>query len=83
VDLSMRFPSIDEFATGYFLTRKGMAWFRSHYLESPAQADDPELRFSTKTYRACHRLMSSPRVLTPCGMKGRPMRIGWRSVALR
>jgi len=48
VDLSMHFPSIDEFATGSFLTRKGMAWFRSHYLESPAQADDPELRFLDK-----------------------------------
>lgn len=48
VDLSMGFPSIAEFAAGYFLTRKGMEWFRSHYLDSPAQVSDPELCFLEK-----------------------------------
>ncbi|MDA1370173.1 MAG: alpha/beta hydrolase [Proteobacteria bacterium] len=45
VDLPMRFPSVDEFAEGYFLTRAGMKWFRSHYLETPEQAHEPELVF--------------------------------------
>jgi len=45
VDLPMRFPSVDEFASGYFLTKEGMKWFRSHYLEIPEQAYDPELLF--------------------------------------
>ena len=45
VDLAMRFPSVDEFAKGYFLTREGMKWFRSHYLETPEQAHEPELVF--------------------------------------
>lgn len=45
VDLPMSFPSVEEFAEGYFLTKKGMSWFRSHYLESPEQAYDPELLF--------------------------------------
>jgi acetyl esterase len=48
VDLSMSFPSIDEFATGYFLTKAGMNWFRSHYLESPEQAHDAELKYLAK-----------------------------------
>lgn len=45
VDLPMSFPSVEEFGEGYFLTKKGMAWFRSHYLESPDQAHDPDLLF--------------------------------------
>ncbi|MCG8414354.1 MAG: alpha/beta hydrolase [Pseudomonadales bacterium] len=45
VDPSMSFPSIDEFGKGYFLTKNGMNWFRSHYLESPEQAADPDLQF--------------------------------------
>lgn len=45
VDPEMSFPSIEEFAEGYFLTKKGMVWFRSHYLESPEQAQDPLLSF--------------------------------------
>jgi len=45
VDVSMSFPSVDEFAEGYFLTKKGMRWFRSHYLESPEQGLDMELAY--------------------------------------
>jgi acetyl esterase len=45
VDLPMSFPSVDEFADGLFLTRGGMRWFRSHYLETPEQANDPQLVF--------------------------------------
>ena len=45
VDPAMSFPSVDEFATGYFLTKNGMSWFRDHYLESPDQANDSELNF--------------------------------------
>ncbi len=45
VDPEMSFPSIEEFAEGYFLTKKGMTWFRGHYLESPEQAQDPMLCF--------------------------------------
>ncbi|MCY4358154.1 MAG: alpha/beta hydrolase [Gammaproteobacteria bacterium] len=45
VDPTMKFPSIQEFASGYLLTRPGMDWFRSHYLESPEQVKDPELQF--------------------------------------
>ena len=45
VDLPMNFPSVEEFASGYFLTKRGMSWFRSHYLETPEQAFDPELSF--------------------------------------
>ncbi len=45
VDLAMSFPSVNEFAHGYYLTRAGMRWFRSHYLESPSQAEDPQLNF--------------------------------------
>ncbi len=45
VDLPMSFHSVEEFAEGYFLTKKGMTWFRSHYLETPEQASDPVLLF--------------------------------------
>ena len=48
VDLTMGYPSIEEFAEGYFLTKKGMLWFRNHYLESPEQAGDSELAFLHK-----------------------------------
>jgi acetyl esterase len=48
VDLAMSFPSIDEFAEGYFLTKTGMQWFRDHYLETPEQALDEELKFLAK-----------------------------------
>lgn len=51
VDLPMSFPSVEEFAEGYFLTKKGMAWFRSHYLESPEQAYDPDLLFLKRDVR--------------------------------
>ena len=45
VDLGMNYPSVEEFATGYFLTRAGMKWFHSHSLEFPEQASDPEIAF--------------------------------------
>lgn len=45
VDLPMSFPSVNEFESGYFLTKAGMTWFRSHYLETPEQASDPDLLF--------------------------------------
>lgn len=45
VDLSMSFPSIEEFAEGYFLTKANMNWFRDHYLESSTQASDTSLTF--------------------------------------
>ena len=35
-DLSMSFPSIDENADGYFLTKEGMAFFVGHYLSGAA-----------------------------------------------
>lgn len=45
LDLTMSFPSIGEFAEGYFLTLKGMRWFRGHYLDSEDQAADPAFDF--------------------------------------
>lgn len=45
IDLPMSHASVDEFAHGYFLTRAGMNWFRSHYLETPEQADDEQLAY--------------------------------------
>jgi acetyl esterase len=40
-DYTMSTPSYDKFATGYgILTREAMAWFRQHYLRSPADAED-------------------------------------------
>ncbi len=45
IDLAMSFPTVQEFADGYFLTKAGMSWFRSHYLESPEQAHEPQLAY--------------------------------------
>ncbi|MFT4887336.1 MAG: acetyl esterase [Pseudohongiellaceae bacterium] len=45
IDLSMSFPSIDEFGDGYFLTKSNMSWFRGHYLENKGQANDSDLKF--------------------------------------
>ncbi|HAG72503.1 MAG TPA: hypothetical protein DCL66_09915, partial [Gammaproteobacteria bacterium] len=45
VDLAMTFPSIEEFADGYFLTKPNMNWFRHHYLDSEAQSNDASLNF--------------------------------------
>ena len=42
-DWTMSATSIDEFAEGYFLTKKGMQWFRGHYLESPERAYDHDV----------------------------------------
>lgn len=35
--------SYDEFAEGYFLTRRGMEWFSDLYARTPADLDDPQL----------------------------------------
>ncbi len=35
--------SLDEFATGYFLTKAGMVWFREQFLEDESQASNPLL----------------------------------------
>ena len=41
IDYQLGFPSIDEFAEGYFLTKADKLWFRSQFLESEARASDP------------------------------------------
>ena len=40
-DYTMSFPSIAEFSSGYFLTKAGMEWFRTHFLEDASRATDP------------------------------------------
>lgn len=40
-DYRMSFPSIDEFAEGYFLTKASKQWFRGHFLEDEERASDP------------------------------------------
>ena len=40
-DYTMSFPSIEEFSSGYFLTKAGMEWFRTHFLENAERASDP------------------------------------------
>jgi acetyl esterase len=45
VDLTMNFPSIEEFADGYFLTKSNMHWFRHHYLNGEVQSNDSSLNF--------------------------------------
>lgn len=40
-DLSVERDSYQEFAEGFFLTRKHMRWFKNHYLSDPAHALDP------------------------------------------
>lgn len=42
-DYSMRHPSIDEFAEGFFLSKAGMEWFRGHFLEESSRGDDPKV----------------------------------------
>lgn len=37
-DYTMSFPSIKDFAQGYFLTQDNMIWFRDHFLENPERA---------------------------------------------
>ena len=39
-DMTMSYPSINEFADGYFLTRDGMRWFIDHYLRSKNDMQD-------------------------------------------
>jgi acetyl esterase len=36
-------PSMNDNAEGYFLTRDAMRWFYSHYLNDPAESDDPRV----------------------------------------
>lgn len=38
-DPSMSYPSINEFAEGYFLTKSNMHWFRDHYLGDEESGD--------------------------------------------
>ncbi|WP_330252810.1 alpha/beta hydrolase [Nocardia sp. NBC_00565] len=40
LDLSTEHPSYEEFADGYYLTRKKMRWFKDHYLAKPDDALD-------------------------------------------
>ncbi|WP_433192994.1 alpha/beta hydrolase [Nocardia sp. CA-107356] len=40
LDLSTEHPSYEEFADGYYLTRKKMRWFKGHYLTKPDDALD-------------------------------------------
>ena len=41
IDYRMAYPSIDEFAEGYFLTKADKQWFRSQFLESDERASNP------------------------------------------
>ena len=41
IDYQMGYPSIEEFAEGYFLTKADKQWFRSQFLESEERASDP------------------------------------------
>jgi len=41
IDYRMGYPSIEEFAEGYFLTKADKQWFRSQFLESEERASDP------------------------------------------
>lgn len=42
VDLTGSFPSVEENADGYFLTKAGMEWFMGHYLDgADVKPDDP------------------------------------------
>ena len=47
IDLAMSHASVEEFADGYFLTKAGMSWFRSHYLESEEQPRQPQFNYLT------------------------------------
>ncbi len=60
-DLSMSFPSIDENADGYFLTKEGMAFFVGHYLSGDAGSpDDPRV---SPLRAAEHALAGTPPAL--------------------
>lgn len=40
-DYRLHYPSIEEFAEGYFLTKAGKQWFRGNFLEDESRAKDP------------------------------------------
>lgn len=42
-DYTMSFPSVQEFAQGYFLTRDSMVWFREHFLEHASRQTDAQV----------------------------------------
>lgn len=42
-DYTMSFPSVQEFAQGYFLTRDSMVWFREHFLENASRQTDAQV----------------------------------------
>ena len=42
-DAQKNFASIEEFASGYFLTKAGIKWFRGHYLEDESRKSDPKV----------------------------------------
>ncbi len=42
-DYSLSFPSMDEFAEGYFLTKAGIVWFQEHFLEDASRTLDPKV----------------------------------------
>lgn len=43
IDSQMGYPSIEEFAEGYFLTKADKQWFRSQFLESEQRASNPQV----------------------------------------
>jgi acetyl esterase len=43
IDYQLGYPSIEEFAEGYFLTKADKQWFRSQFLESEERASDPQV----------------------------------------
>ncbi len=42
-DYTMSFPSVQQFAEGYFLTRANMVWFREHFLENASRQTDAQV----------------------------------------
>jgi len=40
-DYQLGYPSIEEFAEGYYLSKADKKWFRSHFLEDEARSKDP------------------------------------------
>lgn len=65
VDFTVRRPSRDLFAEGFFLTKAAMDGFESHYLDgSDVDKADPKChRFWPRTWRGCRRRLSRRRDL--------------------